>query len=212
MLVKLEPQALNDLSARLTSNSMWLPSKSQISNLSKKKGVSKPSVERRALTYINSSTLSEMTSNDSGYWIPETQHALGQYIGQGTTLGYVFQPENMALARSLLKILSFLMGSPSKCCVSLIVRSIHQIVYESIQGSRIITYPRLTVDGGDRLHTSGCTRRLVSVRPYNLWIKLPFATNHLHERVQIQFTLQSEPVAYRIYRAVRRTFLSWFGF
>ena len=61
------------------------------------------------LTYINSQiALSEMTSNDSGYWIPETQHALGQYIGQGTTLGYVLKPENMAIVALVAEeILSF---------------------------------------------------------------------------------------------------------
>jgi putative peptide zinc metalloprotease protein len=220
LLVKLEPQALNDLSARLTEQLNVATQQESINILDpieKEKAYQNRVWKEERLTYINSQiALSEMTSNNSGYWIPETQHALGQYIGQGTTLGYVLKPENMAIVALVAEENIELFDGQSVEVLRTAEGSFYPstIVYESIQGSRIITYPRLTVDGGGQIAArQDAQERLVSVRPYVTYeIKLPFATNHLHERVQIQFTLQSEPVAYRIYRSVRRTFLSWFGF
>ena len=87
LLVKLEPQALNDLSARLTEQLNVATQQESINILDpieKEKAYQNRVWKEERLTYINSQiALSEMTSNNSGYWIPETQHALGQYIGQG---------------------------------------------------------------------------------------------------------------------------------
>lgn len=152
----------------------------------------------------------------TGHWIPESGLQQGQFVGQGTRLGYLLDRQLMQVTSLVPEADVNLIKSQNVTIKRVSNGELYtgEIITQGLNGSRIIQYPRLTVEGGGAIATQKDEQqRLVAVKPYvNYEIALPYEHAQLHERVYVQYKLSNEPIFFRIYRSVRRTFLNWFGY
>lgn len=219
LLIELQPDSLFDLMLRMEQQLRSAQQQIQLKVLdpiAHKKAVQNAQWLTERIDLLKTQVAdSNMTAPHSGDWVPEAQLRLGTFVGQGTTLGYLLEPGNMKITTLVPEEeVEFITDAPVN-----IRRIINQSSYQTKiitvanTGSRVVNYPRLTVTGGGKIATqSDQDQREIAVRPWVTYeLAIPFNEITIHERVQIKFELADEPLIYRWYRGIRRSFLNWFG-
>ena len=98
-------------------------------------------------------------------------------------------------------------------CAGWILQAIPaRLIAQAPRGSKRIDQPLLTVNGGGQIATApnDAGEELAAQAYVRIWLEAQ-ADWRAFERVQVQFQLPEEPLAFRAYRTLRRNFLSWFN-
>ena len=156
-----------------------------------------------------------LAGRNGEYLVPAQGLIIGQRVERGQTLGQVFDGQGMQIqalmpedSAARLSEVAGVIGWSVADQTELQLR----VVGRSPAGSRIIDQPGFTLDGGGTIATQQDDQgRAQAVQAY---IKLWLETDQVlrpYERLWIRFQLPDEPLAFRLYRATRRNFLTWFG-
>ena len=151
--------------------------------------------------------------------IYDQTNLVGRYVSRGQVLGYIVDNDKLPVTvmvneedidlveRSVTAVELKYVSSPDSVLQGVIRRI-------SPSSGRDLVSPVLSTEGGGgiALDPNAQNRMTTFQRYYNIEIDVPETTySRINERVYVVFRHKPEPLSSRIYRAIRRVFLSHFG-
>lgn len=157
-----------------------------------------------------------VVAHTHGVWVPVGDELRpGLQVARGQELGWVVQPADMQIEGLISESAAARLTQARSVEVRRLdsMRAIPaRLVAQAPRGSKRIDQPLLTVNGGGQIATApnDAGDELAAQAYVRIWLEAQ-ADWRAFERVQIQFQLPEEPLAFRAYRTLRRNFLSWFN-
>jgi putative peptide zinc metalloprotease protein len=150
--------------------------------------------------------------------LPAAADQLGSKIARGETLGYVMDQDTLALKAVVPNSQIDLVRSDTQAVRIRFASAIHNVVEGEIlrvvpQSTRDLPSTVLSIKGGGDIALDPASKD--KEQSFQHYFLVELATDakipaHIHERVYVLFEHSPEPVAYRLYRSVRRVFLRQF--
>ena len=143
--------------------------------------------------------------------------SVGRWYKRGEVVGYVLADGQMTVKAMLPEYMIDLVRDN---VVQVIVRTAGDVQQDYIasrwqifpSASTNVIHPILAVPGGGEIKLDPSAEKQAIERFFHVEVKLDEQfQSPVHQRVYVQFQHASEPVAYRAYRYVRRTFLEYFS-